>query len=56
MSDESSPGFTGFKDFVHKIVSVPKAEIDAIKEDEARQKKSKPKKQATKVQESKLHP
>jgi hypothetical protein len=41
--------FNTFKEFVRKIVSVPKAEIDKIKEDEQKQKKTAPKKQPTKV-------
>jgi hypothetical protein len=47
---EPSEEFSNFKDFVRKIVSVPKSEIDAIKEDEEKEKKRKkaPKKQPTK--------
>ena len=41
--------FNNFKDFVRKIVSVPKSEIDKIKDEEQEQKKKAPKKQPTKV-------
>jgi hypothetical protein len=39
----SSKEFTTFKDFVRKIVSVPKSEIDTIKEEESKKKKKAPK-------------
>jgi len=50
MKDKPSKDFDKFKEFVRKIVSVPKAEIDAIKEDEQKEKKNKKasKKQPTK--------
>jgi hypothetical protein len=41
--------FSNFKEFVRKIVSVPKSEIDVIKAEEKAQKKSAPKKRPTKV-------
>lgn len=43
-----SKEFNTFRDFVRKIVSVPKTEIDKIKEDEQKQKKTQAKKQPTK--------
>lgn len=46
--DKPSPEFTKFKEFVRKVVSVPKAEIDKIKEQEQSEKKTVPKKQTTK--------
>ena len=49
MKDKPSEEFGNFKEFVRKIVSVPKSEIDAIKEEEQKQKKKKAhKKQPTK--------
>jgi hypothetical protein len=49
MKDKHSEEFNKFKEFVRKIVTVPKSEIDAIKEEELREKKKKtPKKQPTK--------
>ena len=44
-----SKEFNKFKNFVRKIVSVPKSEIDAIKEEELKEKKKTPTKQPTKV-------
>ncbi len=49
MKPNQSQEFNTFKDFVRKIVSVPKAEIDTIKEQEQEEKKSAPKKQPAKV-------
>jgi hypothetical protein len=51
MTDKEKPSeeFSNFKEFVRKIVSVPKSEIDAIKEEELKEKKKIPKKQPTKV-------
>ena len=52
MTGEEKPSleFDKFKEFVRKIVSVPKSEIDAIKEEEQKEKKKKtPKKQPTKA-------
>jgi hypothetical protein len=49
MKPKQSPEFAKFKDFVRKVVSVPKSEIDAIKEQEKQDKKSAPKKQPGKV-------
>jgi hypothetical protein len=46
---EPSEEFNNFKDFVRKIVSVPKSEIDAIKEEEEKEKKKKAKKKSVKV-------
>jgi hypothetical protein len=46
---EPSEEFTKFKDFVRKIVSVPKSEIEAMKEQEKQDKKSAPKKRPSKV-------
>lgn len=49
MNDRPSENFNNFKEFVRKIVSVPKTEIDAIKEEEQKEKNKKsPKKQPTK--------
>jgi len=39
--DNPLEGFNKFKEFVRKIVSVPKSEIDAIKEEEQKEKKKK---------------
>jgi hypothetical protein len=44
-----SEEFTKFKDFVRKVVSVPKEEIDKIKEQEKKEKKAAPKRQPTKA-------
>jgi hypothetical protein len=41
--------FKNFKEFVRKIVSVPKSEIDAIKEEEQKEKKKAPKKRPSKA-------
>ena len=49
--DKPSEEFSRFKDFVRKIVSVPKSEIDKIKEEE---QKEKSKKQASKKQPTKV--
>lgn len=50
MTTKPSSEFNNFKEFVRKVVSVPKSEIDAIKEEEQKEKKRKktPKKQPTK--------
>jgi hypothetical protein len=42
MSDNPSPEFNKFKDFIRRLVSVSKAEIDAIKQDDQKQKKTVP--------------
>jgi hypothetical protein len=49
MKNNLSPEFTKFKDFVRKVVSVPKSEIDVIKEEEQQEKKKKSPKQPTKT-------
>jgi|NGEPerStandDraft_6_1074524.scaffolds.fasta_scaffold614713_1 hypothetical protein len=42
-----SSEFEKFKDFVRKVVTVPKTEVDKIKEQERREKKTASKKQPT---------
>jgi hypothetical protein len=49
MKSNPSSEFNNFKEFVRKVVSVPKSEIDAIKEEELKEKKKSPKKQTTKA-------
>ena len=49
MTGKPATDFEKFKDFVRKVVSVPKAEIDMIKERERKEKKAKLKKQLTKA-------
>jgi hypothetical protein len=44
MINKPSGDFDKFKEFVRKIVSVPKSEIDAIKEEEEKKKKASKKK------------
>jgi hypothetical protein len=48
MTDKPSLEFEKFKDFVRKVVTVPKTEIDKIKEQERREKKTASKKRPTK--------
>lgn len=49
MTSKPSSEFSKFKDFARKIVSVPKSEIDEIKEQEKQAKKTAPKKRASKM-------
>jgi hypothetical protein len=49
MTGKPSGEFEKFRDFVRKVVSVPKKEIDKIKEQEAKEKKAAPKRQPTKA-------
>ncbi|WP_433966540.1 hypothetical protein [Tunturiibacter gelidiferens] len=50
MKKEENPSseFNKFKEFVRKVVSVPKSEIDSIKEEELKEKKKAPKKRPAK--------
>ena len=51
MTTKTPSEFNNFKEFVRKIVSVPKSEIDTIKEEEQKEKSKKrvSKKQPTKM-------
>jgi hypothetical protein len=49
MKTEPSGEFEKFRDFVRKVVSVPKKEIDKIKEQENKEKKTAPKRRPAKA-------
>jgi hypothetical protein len=49
VTPKPSEEFEKFQDFVRKIVSVPKTEIDKVKEQERRGKKAPSKKRSTKA-------